>query len=663
MTESRLAFEQFTESARLALGRGDRESAQASLDAVLHSPDAISQARSGGPDALIRLGMLYQDAGLAAGAELFFTEAVATVEQMRGADDSALVPALTCLGNTLIARGAHDDAEPILTRALAISQQHLGAEHPELNGLLNALSRLYLKHGAFVKAEPLLERLLASKRSKGEDHPEVATVLASLAAVRQGVGDHEGAEQLARQVLRIRERTLAPNHFAIASSLELLADSCSARGKLGEALRLYQRALSIREQTLGVGHVSLRIARDRIADLQLQASEASLGDGGDDGAPLFLPSALHPAPRSPLAIPSGVSVPLDAMASLSRTLSIASPSDAARAPLPDFRRVDSARSLDDADESRQQALVLPAFDGVLALRDEFESIESELNGAVPAEASPSRLREIAVSAWTAVSTRPVQAGIVGAGALALLLAALIAQPHAAEDSSRPAARDGVNDIASAETPSAASPGALKAATATSGSANGSIDQRTASNSSTTKQFSAGRDAAAMSSGAARDENESAQSLELARTARAPLPNIVLQGADSVARIPVAASKSGSDPFSKQFWTAETKKEVAAESSSAPTSAKIVGTLPQPLYPEFLRKNGIEGEVVVQFVVDEKGRPDVSSLEVVRSPHDGLTAAVRNVVGRIQFEPARTGGPQSKPRTEVVRVSYEFKTTK
>jgi TonB family protein len=135
----------------------------------------------------------------------------------------------------------------------------------------------------------------------------------------------------------------------------------------------------------------------------------------------------------------------------------------------------------------------------------------------------------------------------------------------------------------------------------------------------------------------------------------------VKGADSIARTADYAAKTGTGSFSRQFWTAGTdQKATTAEGSSLPTRAKIQGSLPQPAYPEFLRKNGVEGEVVVQFLVDETGRPDVSTLEVVRSPHDDLTEAVRRVISRIHFDPALTGGPSPKPRTEVVRISYLFK---
>jgi tetratricopeptide (TPR) repeat protein len=230
MSDTRPSIDQLADTARLALARGDRDGARASLTSALQAVETGGTIGTETAESLLRLGAVYQDAGLDAEAERLFRDAVAIAESTLAEDDLGLAAALTCLGTRLLARGANDEAEPLLRRALDISEGQLGADHPDLNGLLNVLSRLYLKQGAFRKAEPLLDRLLALKRVKGEEHPEVATVLASLALVRQGVGDHEGAEMLGRRVLQIREKTLAPNHYAIASALELLGDECAARG-------------------------------------------------------------------------------------------------------------------------------------------------------------------------------------------------------------------------------------------------------------------------------------------------------------------------------------------------------------------------------------------------------------------------------------------------
>jgi TonB family protein len=94
--------------------------------------------------------------------------------------------------------------------------------------------------------------------------------------------------------------------------------------------------------------------------------------------------------------------------------------------------------------------------------------------------------------------------------------------------------------------------------------------------------------------------------------------------------------------------------------ASPTSPMLIGAAPQPPYPVALRDQRIEGDVVVQFVVDETGRPDVSSTTVVRSPHVLLTNAVLAILPQLRFEPARTAPPQSIPRPETVRRVFTFR---
>src|SRR6185503_16132334 len=190
------------------------------------------------------------------------------------------------LATTKQQSGDDAEAEHYFLKALQLADKTLGSAHPEMMLLLTDLTRFYLKKSAFASAEPHLLRLLELKRAKGDDHPEVATVLASLATVRQALGSHESAEQLWRRVLSIREQTLAPNHFAIATALEGLGEACAARGNIAEALPALQRALTIRERTLGAGHPSLRTSKERIADLQLQSAEDPFDSvAGTDATP------------------------------------------------------------------------------------------------------------------------------------------------------------------------------------------------------------------------------------------------------------------------------------------------------------------------------------------------------------------------------------------
>ena len=62
----------------------------------------------------------------------------------------------------------------------------------------------------------------------------------------------------------------------------------------------------------------------------------------------------------------------------------------------------------------------------------------------------------------------------------------------------------------------------------------------------------------------------------------------------------------------------------------------------PRYPDALRRAGIDGTVIVKFVVDTLGRVDPAAIEVLNSSHDLFTAAVRETLARLRFNPARAG---------------------
>jgi periplasmic protein TonB len=79
----------------------------------------------------------------------------------------------------------------------------------------------------------------------------------------------------------------------------------------------------------------------------------------------------------------------------------------------------------------------------------------------------------------------------------------------------------------------------------------------------------------------------------------------------------------------------------------------------PRYPERLRSAGVEGIVVVKFIVDTTGRVDLSSVEVTSSTHDLFTAAVRDALGRLRFYPA-SSGTRKVPAAAIMPFHFTLK---
>lgn len=65
--------------------------------------------------------------------------------------------------------------------------------------------------------------------------------------------------------------------------------------------------------------------------------------------------------------------------------------------------------------------------------------------------------------------------------------------------------------------------------------------------------------------------------------------------------------------------------------------------PYPTYPPMLKEAGIQGTVVVEFVVDTTGHPEPSSWRVISSPQNLFTTAAKDAVLRTIYRPGRMRG--------------------
>lgn len=72
--------------------------------------------------------------------------------------------------------------------------------------------------------------------------------------------------------------------------------------------------------------------------------------------------------------------------------------------------------------------------------------------------------------------------------------------------------------------------------------------------------------------------------------------------------------------------------------------------PQPTYPYEMRKQGISGQVVVQFIVDSNG--NVRNAFAVSSTQHEFEAPAVQAVSRWRFKPGRRGGRSVNTRMEI-----------
>src|SRR5437764_11821541 len=151
-------------------------------------------------------------------------------------------------------RGGVDERSPSLNLAALTGDD--GAKTTTEARQLNDLALLYQNQGRYADAEPLYQRSLAMlQRTLGPNHPAVAATLGNLAALYEEEGRYAEAEGLCHRSVEILERALGPDHLALAVGLRNLALVYEHQSRDSDAEPLYRRALGILEQHLPPEHV------------------------------------------------------------------------------------------------------------------------------------------------------------------------------------------------------------------------------------------------------------------------------------------------------------------------------------------------------------------------------------------------------------------------
>jgi len=78
--------------------------------------------------------------------------------------------------------------------------------------------------------------------------------------------------------------------------------------------------------------------------------------------------------------------------------------------------------------------------------------------------------------------------------------------------------------------------------------------------------------------------------------------------------------------------------------------------PVPGYPALLERSGIEGRVLVEFVVDTLGRPDMKSVKVLESSNELFVQSLESALPRWRFYPAEARGRKVK---QIVQLPLRF----
>jgi CHAT domain-containing protein/tetratricopeptide (TPR) repeat protein len=166
-----------------------------------------------------------------------------------------MTPQFDCLqGSVFLRRADWVCEDDIAEAALALDEvrRQWGNDHPDVAARLSTLAGLHAEMANYAEAEPLYHQALAIlERTVGENHPDCARGLHNLATLYHRMGRFSAAEPLYCRALEIYRQTRGKDHPDSAATLNNLAALLSAMGNYAAAEPLLRQVLAIRRCNLG----------------------------------------------------------------------------------------------------------------------------------------------------------------------------------------------------------------------------------------------------------------------------------------------------------------------------------------------------------------------------------------------------------------------------
>jgi tetratricopeptide (TPR) repeat protein len=148
--------------------------------------------------------------------------------------------------------GEYDRARPVLQEALALRRKVYGDNHPDVASSLESLAWVEYDEGNFAEATRLRRDVLALRRRLiGDSDTKTTTSLLELAAAMHAQGDYRGAQPLLDEWISIVSRQRPETTDLRARQLSDLASNYEVRGNSEMAERLIREAAGINRALYG----------------------------------------------------------------------------------------------------------------------------------------------------------------------------------------------------------------------------------------------------------------------------------------------------------------------------------------------------------------------------------------------------------------------------
>ncbi|HTI36782.1 MAG TPA: serine/threonine-protein kinase [Vicinamibacterales bacterium] len=217
------------------------------------------------------LAQLYMDRGDVERAESLAVDAVQDL-RAQGAP-FGLAQALIDLGNIRRAQHRYAEAESLIEEGTARYARAQGEEHPNVAYGLMSLATVHSAEEQYDRAEREARRALAITEQASTSAVRQAAIVGVLGRILTRTGRAAEAEPLLRQTLATVEQKLPPHSNATASALGALGECLAAEHRYGEAEPLLKESYAILRQLHVPQSPALEEARQRLLQVSAHAHQ------------------------------------------------------------------------------------------------------------------------------------------------------------------------------------------------------------------------------------------------------------------------------------------------------------------------------------------------------------------------------------------------------
>ncbi len=176
------------------------------------------------------------------------------------------------MGELLFGLARYDDAIKAYTRALEIRRAKLPGDDPLIAQTLVDLGLPHKKLGDFKKARQFYDEALALAEKNFPKHATTARIHNNLGALLDMEGFVRSAEKHYQKALDLK-RELGEGPVSLAATLSNLGEVSRRQERLDKATEYFSQALKLREKSLGPEHPDTLISRQNLAVIQMSLGQ------------------------------------------------------------------------------------------------------------------------------------------------------------------------------------------------------------------------------------------------------------------------------------------------------------------------------------------------------------------------------------------------------